>query len=103
MPNQADLICGKCPHRVNCDFLAGFCNLSASEVVRYRPDLITDADAHQRAIEAGQAISAALRELRVKRIFIPDRSMAVRYDKRRKKDSPRRQWERAYRARKRAE
>lgn len=33
--------------------------------------------------------------------FVPDTSMAVRYDKRRKKDTPRRQWERAYRARKR--
>lgn len=32
--------CKTCKHRTNCDFLAGFCDLTPAEVVKFRPDLL---------------------------------------------------------------
>jgi len=91
--------CARCEIRRNCDLLSEMCDLSARQIVKYRPDLLTDANAYERTVTAARECFRSANEAR-KREFVPDRSMAVRYDKRRKKDSPRRQWERAYRARK---
>lgn len=88
--NQCDL----CPIRVNCDFLSGLCRLTPAEVARLRPDLIAKGYQMKR-------LNDIKRDKRQQWLagFVPDNSLAVRYDKRRKKDSPRRAWERKYRAR----
>lgn len=86
--------CKHCP-LLFCDFVSRDCRLTSGEVARLRPDLLRDDEA---AIKAALSDwSKAMNALRKPKPFTPQTGMAIKYDRRRKKDSPRRQWERKYR------
>lgn len=96
MPNKCDL----CPIRSGCDWLSEMCRLTPREVAKTVPGVL-DTKPITEKWEHGERMLEA-RRAKMKP-FVPDRSMAVRYDKRRKKDTPRRQYDRnRYRARKAA-
>lgn len=89
--------CKKCSIRQNCDWLFEACQLTHREVAE-RPDFI--GKWHLREVAPNEKANAVKRHNRrvwLRTMFKPETGMAVKYDKRRKPDNPRRQWERGYR------
>jgi hypothetical protein len=91
--------CDNCKIRKGCDIFSEMCQLTPREVVVARPELIVSREVSMplELEEWSRSLNNAKRQKRriwLRNEFKPDRSMAVKYDKRRKPDTPRRQWDR---------
>lgn len=90
--------CKACP-LLFCDFLNRDCRLSPAAIVATRPDLVFIKYPIWRLSAAGTAALKA----KPKKPFTPDTSLRIRNDKRRKPDTPIRQYQRNYKRRRKAE
>jgi hypothetical protein len=91
--------CAYCPIKSGCDIFSEMCQLTPREIVVARPELIVPREVSMplELEEWSRSLNNAKRQKRriwLRNEFKPDRSMAVKYDKRRKPDTPRRQWDR---------
>ncbi len=85
--------CSHCPIRTGCDWLSEMCRLTPREVAQ-RPHLTLNRYPIAQHSKEGNDAKRAKRVLWLVTEFQPDRSLAVKYDGRRKPDSPKRQYDR---------
>ena len=94
--------CDICPIRKGYDWLSEMCRLTVKEIPAIRPDLLTNAAQFRPHSLRMIAAKRHKRRVWLRNEFVPEKSMRSKYDKRFKKDTPLRAYQRQYKQ-KRAE